>query len=165
VTYWVRALCTDGKVPTLGTVLAWTASHGVVLTQEPSSPAWTPEELHSRPWDSLGLWYRPDCSPLCVSIDHAEGRSSIFAGEVGWMRQAIAEFPASRPRDLVLAHLAGSRLVVAVQLPMNALDDEALWEAVSALLDYFVEHSGAIVHIERDGFYQADQLILKTPRL
>jgi len=35
---------------------------------------------------------------------------------------------------------------------------------VSALLDYFVEHSGAMVHIEGDGFYQTDNLILETSR-
>jgi hypothetical protein len=81
------------------------------------------------------------------------------------MREALAEFPRSPQRDLVLTHLARSRFVVAVQLPISALDDDDMWEAVSALLDYFVEHSGAIVHIEGDGFYQADKLILETARL
>ena len=47
---------------------------------------------------------------------------------------------------------------------MSALDDDDLWEAVAALLDYFVENSGAIVHIEGNGFYQADKLILETSR-
>jgi hypothetical protein len=81
------------------------------------------------------------------------------------MREALATFPASQQRDLVLAHLTRSRSVVTMQLPISALDDEAFWKAVSALLGYFVEHSGAIVHIEGDGFYQADKLILETPRL
>jgi hypothetical protein len=82
------------------------------------------------------------------------------------MREALATFlPASQQRDLVLAQLARSRFVVVVQLPISALDDEALWEAVSALLGYFVEHRGAIVHIEGVGFYQTDRLILETPRL
>jgi hypothetical protein len=147
-------------------VLAWTAGHGVSLTQEPGSPAWTPEELQGRPWDSLGLWYRPDWAPLLVSINHvndppAPVAGDLFASDVGRMRRALTEFPPSQQRDLVLAHLARSRFVVALQLPMSALDDDDLWEAVSALLDYFVEHSGAIVHIEGVGFYQADKLILK----
>jgi hypothetical protein len=169
VTYWVRAFCSDEEVPTLGTVLAWTAGHGVDLTGEPGSPAWAPEELQDRPWDSLGLWYRPDWAPLLVSINHVNDRpalfaTALFASEVARMREALAEFPPSQQRDLVLAHLARSRFVVAVQLPMSALDHDDLWEAVSALLDYFVEHSGAMVHIEGDGFYQADNLILETSR-
>jgi hypothetical protein len=153
MTYWVRAFCTDEEVPTLGMVLAWTASRGVDLTEEPGSRAWTPEELQDRPWDSLGLWYRPDWAPLLVSINHGNDRpalvaGSLFASDVRRMRKALMEFPTSQQRDLVLAHLARSRFVVAVQLPISALDDDDLWDAVSALLDYFVEHSGAIVHIE-----------------
>jgi hypothetical protein len=170
MTYWVRAFCTDEEIPTLGMVLAWTAGHGVDLTGEPGSPAWTPEELQDRPWDSVGLWYRPDWAPLLVSINHVADRptlfaDNLFASDVGRMREALAEFTRSPQRDLVLTHLARSRFVVAVQLPISALDDDDMWEAVSALLDYFVEHSGAIVHIEGDGFYQADKLILETARL
>lgn len=163
MTYWVLAFCAEEEVPTLGAVLAWTASQGVVLTSEPASPPFTLEELQSRPWDSLGLWYRPDWSPLTVNIYHAADRSSIFADEGRWFREEITELPESRPRELVLAHLARSRFLVAISLPISALDDDALWEAVSVLLDYFVQHSGAMVHIEGDGFYQADKLILDTP--
>ena len=139
------------------------------LTGEPTSPPWTPEERQGRPWDSLGLWYRPDWTPLLVSINHVADppalvADSLFASDVRRMREALATFPASQQRDLVLAHLARSRFVVAVQLPMSALDDDDLWEAVSVLLDYFVEHSGAIVHIEGNGFYHADKLILETSR-
>jgi hypothetical protein len=49
------------------------------------------------------------------------------------MGQALAEFPPSQGRDLVLGH-------------------------------YFVKHSGTIVHIEGNGFYQAEKLILETSR-
>ena len=143
--------------------------HGVDLTQEPGSPAWAPEELQDRPWDSFGLWYRPDWAPLLVTINHVNDRpalvaGSLFASEVGEIREALSGFPPSQQRDLVLAHLARSRFVVAVQLPMSALDDDDLWEAVSALLDYFVEHRSAIVHLGGNGFYQADKLILETSR-
>ena len=107
--------------------------------------------------------------PLLVSINHVDDRptpvaGSLFAGEVRRIREALAELPPSQGRDLVLDRLARSRFVVATQLSMSALDDDDLWEAVAALLDYFVENSGAIVHIEGNGFYQADKLILETSR-
>jgi hypothetical protein len=38
-----------------------------------------------------------------------------------------------------------------LSLPVSALDDDALWEAVSAVLDYFTEHHSALVHIEGEG--------------
>jgi hypothetical protein len=170
VTYWVHAYCAEDQVPTLGMVLDWTATRGVDLTEEPGSPPWAPEELLDRPWESLGLWYRPDWSPLLVSINHvayrpAHSRYDLFASEVGWMREALAEFPPSRHRDLVLAHLTRSRFVVAVQLSVSALQDDDQWEAVWALLEYFVEHSDAIVHLEDTGFYQGHRLVLETPHL
>jgi hypothetical protein len=93
---------------------------------------------HFLPWESLGLWYRPDWSPLLVTINHVNDRptpvaGSLFASDVGRMGQALAEFPPSQGRDLVLGH-------------------------------YFVKHSGTIVHIEGNGFYQAEKLILETSR-
>ena len=45
---------------------------------------------------------------------------------------------------------------------MSALHDDALWEAVWVLLDYFTEHHGALVHIEGEGFSQAGRVILET---
>ena len=92
MTYWVRAFCTDEEVPTLGMVLTWTASHGVDLTGEPTSPPWTPEERQGRPWESLGLWYRPDWTPLLVSINHVADppalvADSLFASDVRRMRE------------------------------------------------------------------------------
>jgi hypothetical protein len=71
---------------------------GVDLTGEPGSPAWAPEELQDRPWDSLGLWYRPDWAPLLVNVNHVNDRpalvaGSLFASDVRRMREALSEFP------------------------------------------------------------------------
>jgi hypothetical protein len=66
-----------------------------------------------------------------------------------WEAEEVGEFPPSRQRDQVLAHPARAR-VVSLSLPVSALDD-ALWEAVSAVLDYFTEHHSALVHIEGEG--------------
>jgi hypothetical protein len=74
----------------------------------------------------------------------------------------VAELPGSRQRGQVLAHLAGTRFVVSLSLPISALEDDALWEAVSVVLDYCTEHHGALVHIEGEGFAQAGHVILET---
>ena len=65
--------------------------------------------------------------------------------------EEVGELPPSRQRDQVLAHLARTRFVVSLSLPVSALNDDALWEAVSAVLDYFTEHHSTLVHIEGEG--------------
>lgn len=166
MTYYVRAFCVHGEIPTIGSVLAWAAEHDLDLTPPPEPPSfvtsvgdqppdwrsWTPEELAGRDWHVVNLWWHKDWTPLEVDIDD---------GDDGW-RDVVAELAPSRQRDQVLAHLAQTRFVVRMRLPISALDDDALWEAVSVLLDYFVKHHGALVQIEREGFYRGDQLILKT---
>ena len=79
-----------------------------------------------------------------------------------WEAEEVRELPRSRRRDQVLAHVAGTRFVVSLSLPVSALEDDALWEAVSVVLDYFTDHHSALVHIEGEGFIQAGRMILET---
>jgi hypothetical protein len=156
-----------GEVPTIGTVLAWAANAGVDLSGAPPDVGpWTPDELAGRHWDSVALWWRVDWSPLPVSMDHREDHQSprrgIFADERGWARERLQAVPCSPPRDQVLAHLRQSRFLVTISLPISALDDETMWEGVSVLLGYFIEHHRAMVHVENDGFYQAEIVALET---
>jgi hypothetical protein len=166
MTYYVRAYCTDGEVPTIGTVLAWAGEHGLDLDPPPEMPefvSWvgepppdwgqeTPEELASRDWDGVALWWRKDWTPMTVTIRDLDD----------WEAEQVAELPRSRQRDQLLAHLAETRFVVSLSLPISALEDDALWEAVSVVLDYFIEHHSALVHIEGEGFFQAGRMILAT---
>jgi hypothetical protein len=152
MTYYVRGFCTDGEVPTIGMVLAWAAEHGLELDPPAEMPEfvswvgepppdwgrWTPEELASRDWDGVDLWWRKDWAPMDVSIRDLDG----------WETEEVTELSPSRQRDQVLGHLARTRFVVSLGLPVSALHDDALWEAVWALLDCFTEHHGALVHIE-----------------
>jgi hypothetical protein len=168
MTYYVRAFCLQGEVPTIGTLLAWAADGGVDLAGTPPDEApWAPEELAGRDWNSVALWWRVDWSPLLVSIEHRDDHDSPRRGyfaddDRGWARERLEAFPRSPQRDQVLAHLRRSRFVVSISLPISALDDETMWEAVSVLLAYFVEHTSAMVHVENDGFYQDDTLVLAT---
>jgi hypothetical protein len=166
MTYYVRAFCTDGEVPTIGMVLAWAAGHGLDLDPPPEMPEfvswvgapppdwgrWTSEELASRGWDGVDLWWRKDWTPMGVTIRDLDD----------WEAEEVGELPRSRRRDQVLAHLAGTRFVVSLSLPISALEDDALWEAVSVVLDYFTEHHGALVHVEGEGFCRAGRVILET---
>jgi hypothetical protein len=166
MTYYVRAYCTDGEVPTIGTVLAWAGEHGLDLDPPPEMPefvtwvgehppdwrSWTPQELASRDWDGVALWWRKDCTPMTGTI----------RGLDDWDAERVAELPRSRQRDQLLARLAGTRFVVSLSLPISALEDDALWEAVSVVLDFFTQHHGALVHVEGEGFFQAGRVILET---
>jgi hypothetical protein len=166
MTYYVRAYRTDGEVPTVGTVLAWAGEHGLDLDPPPEMPefvSWVgepppdwgqerPEEPASRDWDGVALWWRKDWTPMTVTIRDLDD----------WEAEQVAELPRSRQRDQLLAHLAETRFVVSLSLPISALEDDALWEAVSVVLDYLTEHHSALVHIEGEGFFQAGRMILAT---
>jgi hypothetical protein len=166
MTYYVHGFCTDGEVPTIGAVLAWAADHGLDLNPPADMPdfvswvgepppdwgRWTPEELASREWGGVDLWWRKDWTPMDVTIGDLDD----------WEAERVAALPPSRQRDRVLGHLARTRFVVSIRLPISALHHDALWEAVSVLLDYFTEHHGALVRIEGEGFAQAGRVILET---
>jgi hypothetical protein len=165
MSYYLHAFCTDAQVPTIGTILQWAADRGVSLTGEPGSPPWTAQELAARCWDSIGLWYRPDRSPLLVTVSRAGdpghlGR--IAAGTVDDVLARLGDVVPGPARDKVMEHLRRSRLVVAVSMPVSALREEDVWNAATVLLDYFVQHQAGLVHVEEEGFYQADVLVLPT---
>lgn len=165
MSYYLHAFCTDAQVPTIGAVLHWAAERGVSLTGEPGSPPWPSQELAERYWDSIGLWYRPDRSPLLVTVSRADDPGHlrrIFTGTVDDYLARLGDLEPSPPRDKVMQRLRRSRLVVAVNMPVSALQDEDVWKASTVLLDSFVQHQGGLVHVEEEGFYQADVLVLQT---
>jgi hypothetical protein len=69
MTYYVRAYCTDGEVPTIGTVLAWAGEHGLDLDPPPDMPefvSWVGEpppdwdRRQQRSWPA-GTGMEPPC--------------------------------------------------------------------------------------------------------
>jgi hypothetical protein len=146
--------------------LEWVASQCIVLTEEASSPPWTTEQLQDRFRGSVALCYQPACPPLVVEVDRAGDTSMALEDEADEVLEELVRRAPSPPRDQVIQHLRRSRFVVAIRIPTSVLgikDEEALWRASHALLDYFVQHSRALVQADAEGFYEADTLILKMP--
>lgn len=149
-----------------GVVLAWAAEHGLDLNPPVEMPEfvswvgepppdwgrWTPEELASRAWSGVDLWWRKDWAPMDVSIRDLDD----------WEAEEVTAFPPSRQRDRVLGHLTRTRFVVSTSLPVSPLPPDALWEAAWVLLDYFTAHHVSLVHIEGECFFAVGLLVLAT---
>jgi hypothetical protein len=121
--FYVRAFCVHGEVRPSALSLPGAAEHGLDLTPPPQMPSfmtwvgvqppdwrsWIPQELAGRAWDGADLWWQ-GLDPLEVVIDDRDEAQ----GDV------VAESPPLRQRDQVLAHLAGTRFLARMRLPISA---------------------------------------------
>jgi hypothetical protein len=83
--------------------------------------------------------------------------SDILAETVRGFRQRLEQLPPSPPRDAVLDHLVQSKFLVSVSISLSQFgDDKEAWQAVDALVDYFVDRHGGLLHAEGEGFYDTD---------
>lgn len=151
-----RVFCTDGELPSLAEVFAWTARHGYALALDPGSADAPPD---APGWVVAGVLYAPGRRPFLVDAKRDTGRfAALFHDEVTEFTERVERLPPSAGRDRVLAHLARTRCVIANEYLSDA--DEATLSAGGALLDYFVARHGGMVQADGEGFWQGDALLL-----
>jgi hypothetical protein len=168
MTYYLTALCTDGNVPSRGEVLAWAKGREPWLGFVPPGETCPPEELDNQDWHAQGMFYNQD-DFFVVDIYRAGDRHDVLgdicASVVDGFRGNLEQLSPSPQRNQVLQHLARTRFVVSVAVPVSQFgDDERAWGAVHLLLDYFVERHGGLVHAEGEGFYDSHGRLLVTMR-
>jgi hypothetical protein len=167
--YHLSAFCTDGDVPSRAEILAWAQGREPWLGFVPPGEKLLPEHLEDRPGRAEGVFYNQD-DVFVVDIYRAGERSEVLekdicAGVVDGFRRRLEQLSPSPQRDHVLEHLARTRFLVSVAMPVSQFgDDERAWGAVDLLLDYFVERHGGLVHGEGEGFYDSDGRLLVTIR-
>ena len=60
----------------------------------------------------------------------------------------------------IVDHLKATRFIVALRLPKGDMDD-AGWDANGQILTYFLDHCGALIQADGEGFYEGAKLILE----
>jgi hypothetical protein len=166
MTYYLSVFCTDGDVPTTGQVLASTAGRGPRLGLGPPGESYPPEDMMDSDWHALMVFYGQAGDAFGVTIYRAGQLSDnldsdIFAETVRSYRQCLERLTPSPPRDMVLDHLAHSKFLVLIRIPLSQFgDDKQAWQAVDALVDYFVDRHGGLVHAEGEGFYDTNGRLL-----
>ena len=66
----------------------------------------------------------------------------------------------NRVKKKVVDHLKATRFIVALLLPKGDMDD-AGWDANGQILTYFLDHCGALIQADGEGFYEGSKLILE----
>jgi hypothetical protein len=167
--YYLTAFCTDGDAPSRGEILTWAAGRKPWLGFVPPGEQYPHERLEDRYWRAENVFYNQD-DTFVVDIYGADERGDIpgmdiFAGEVDEFRKAVTQLPSSPERDGILEHLARTRFLVSIAVPLSRFgDDERAWGAVDLLLNYFVERHGALIHREGEGFYSRDGRLMVAMR-
>ena len=66
----------------------------------------------------------------------------------------------NKVKKRVLDHLKATRFIIALRLPKADMDD-AGWDANGQILTYFLDHCGALIQADGEGFYEGSKLILE----
>jgi hypothetical protein len=163
MTYYLSAFCTDGEIPSPGQVQTWATGRTPPITIDPDEPP-------DCRWHSINIYYGPDDRAFTVDI-YGPGDPpeydwlDVLPGTIEDFRAALETLPPTPGRDRVLAHLARTRFLVSISVPLSQFaQDEIAWSATDLLLQYFIERHGGMVHAEGEGFYDHDQKILATVR-
>ena len=155
MSYYLRAFCATDTLPSLRAVIEQTAARGITLAVDPEPPA----ELDDERWSQAAIQYKAERSPVLVEVNRAED-GDLLAEEIEEFVELLADAADSAAKDRVVAHVRGTRAIVAARLPGDVDDDG--YRAVTALLDVFVDRCGALVQADGEGFYEGDRLIVEV---
>ena len=157
--YFVRAFCIRGELPTLRSVLASAAARGTRLALDPtiSSPA----ALEGSDWTHVGIAYKDNKAPILLEVNRDTGEpDSSVREEIEEFPEFLEDAPRNRHRRRIAKHLKNTRFILAARLPTTDID-EAGYVALGHVLDYFVDHNGAIIQADGEGFYEGRKLVVE----
>jgi hypothetical protein len=148
MSYLVRAYCTAEAVPTIRSFLTWLRDEAGFDAEVPGE---RPKALDSTTWKSFELVYDPGKESLLVECNRNTGPRSLCGREVQGELESLEGVRDSKARRRVADYLGRTRFVVCCRVDGD--DDHEEARTVRSILDYFVDHCGAILDVEDEGFY------------
>jgi len=155
VGYYLRAFCSSEELPPLRRVHEWAATRGVALELEDTSAP-----LDADVWRKARIRYKPGKQPLVIDVLRASSDRTL-SEEVEEFVELLEDLGDSADARKVLAHLRDCEAIVTVQLLSDINDDG--YKAVDVFLRFFVDHCGAIIQADGEGFYERDRLLVELP--
>lgn len=156
--YYLRAFCTEGEPPSIGSVLDFAKQRGSSVSLDPDSGI---SDLGDSAWEQLGIRYKDEKLPILLEVNRDDGSGeSLMREEIDEFIDFLEGVPDNHHRRRVLDHLGNTRFIVAAQLPTNDIDDDG-FNAVGDVLAYFVDRHGAMIQADGQGFYDGDELIVE----
>jgi hypothetical protein len=147
--YWVTAYCTTEGVPTIRSLLEWLWDKDEFQAAHTSGES--PRALDSPRWKSFELVYHPDKESLLVECHRNTGPRSLCAQQVRGELESLEDLPDSAAKRQVADCLRRARFKVRCTVLQDHHHREGF--TVRSIRDYFVDHCGAILDVEDEGFY------------
>ena len=168
--YYVRAFCTNPKVPDLATIQTWLREHkSSAVIDDPNHAVEVAKAGKSRPpildlatsdWEQVAIVYRVGKLPILAECNRDDGTNEcLMREEVGEFVELVEEADRSEVTERVLEHLAATAFVIACQLPSSDIEDDG-YNVNGHFLTFFVEHCGGMIQADGEGFYEGDKLVL-----
>jgi hypothetical protein len=154
MSYNIRAFCTTEPVPTIRTLLTWLREAGYSA----EVPGKRPAALDAPAWKSFELVYDPNKESLLVECNRNSGKRSLCAREVQEELESLEGVKDSDAKRRVVDHLSRTRFILCCRVDGDPDHEEA--GNVLALLDCQVDHCGAILDVEDEGFYSCSDMPL-----
>ncbi len=155
MSYWVRAYCTTETVPTIRSLLDWLRKEAVCNAEAPNE---LPRVLDSPTWKSFELVYDPQEESLLIECNRNTGKRSLCAGEAKGELESLDDVEESEAKTRVADCLSRTKFIICCTVLGDHHHKEAF--KIRAILDYFVDHCGAILDVEDEGFYSCSDMPL-----
>src|SRR4051812_40214871 len=160
---YIRAFCVGEEVPSVTKLVQWLATREVAVKVTDGDPM----KMQSRGWEQVSLVYKEGKLPIiarCLRVD-AEGNGSAAGAEsaneeLKSFIERVGAVGKNKVKKRVVEHLKATRFIVALRLPKGDMDD-AGWDANGQILTYFLDHCGALIQADGEGFYEGSKLILE----
>ena len=146
--HYVRAFCTAAEPPKINTVMQTLRQRGAEFIARVNDPS----ELDAPEWRQFELLYKPAKGAIVVECTRDEGEDSGAREECLEFIEEIVGSEDAPARDKVIEHLKRTRFIVCCELPGDC--DEDGFAANGQLLEYFVDHCGAMLQADGEGFYE-----------
>jgi len=158
---YIRAFCVGEEVPPITKVVQWLGTRDVHVKVADGDPM----KMQSRGWEQVSLIYKEGRLPIIARCTRTDAKSSgadsaSAAEELKDFIERIGAVGKNKVKKRVVDHLKATRFIVALRLPKGDMDDSG-WDANGQILTYFLDHCGALIQADGEGFYEGSKLILE----
>ena len=154
---YIRAFCVSEEVPPVTKLVQWLATRDVHVRVENGDPM----KMQSRGWDQVSLIYKEGKLPIIARCTRTDVKGNGSANEeLKTFIEKVGPVGKNKTKKRIVDHLKATRFIVALRLPKGDMDD-AGWDANGQILTYLLDHCGALIQADGEGFYEGSKLILE----
>ena len=154
---YIRAFCVGEEVPPITKVVQWLGTRDVHVKVADGDPM----KMQSRGWEQVSLVYKEGKLPIIARCTRTDVKGNGSAdGELKMFLEQIGAPGKNKTKKRIVDHLKATRFIIALRLPKGDMDDSG-WDANGQILTYLLDHCGALIQADGEGFYEGSKLILQ----